>query len=180
MPGHPMAQPKWHIKLTFLCIVMMSGCLGTHHCCVWGGTQKHLGHMELLRKTETCPWANLRVTLVGQPTWGVQLRGVMLVNSQEAANVSPLHGICTPGSLDQREVGRHELLFLKASGPTLATSTLSFHVPQGQRPPPSDAVTTTLGYPPFSYLSPVLDRPVTYSIYYSWIIWYPAHQSLSF
>ena len=92
----------------------------------------------------------------------------MLVNSQEAANVSPLHGICTPGSLDQREVGRHELLFLKASGPTLATSTLSFHVPQGQRPPPSDAVTTTLGYPPFSYLSPVLDRPVTYSIYYSW------------
>ena len=35
----------------------------------------------------------------------------MLVNSQEAANVSPLHGIRAPGSLDQREVGRHELLF---------------------------------------------------------------------
>ena len=65
----------------------------------------------------------------------------MLVNSQEAANVSPLHGLRAPGSLDQREVGRHELLSLKASGPTLATSTLSFHVPQGQRPPPSDAVT---------------------------------------
>lgn len=62
----------------------------------------------------------------------------MLVNSQEAANVSPLHGIRAPGSLDQREVGRHELLSL----PWLL-STLSFHVPRGQWPPPSDAVTTT-------------------------------------
>ena len=48
-------------------------------------------------------------------------------------------------------------------------STLSFHVPQGQWPPPSDAVTTTLGDPLSSHLSPALDRPVTYSIYYSWI-----------
>ena len=86
----------------------------------------------------------------------------MLVNSQEAANVSPLHGIRAPGSLDQREVGRHELLSLKASGPTLATSTLSFHVPQGQRPPPSDAVTTTLGDPPSSHLSPALDSLLVY------------------
>lgn len=74
-----------------------------------------------------------------------------------------------PGTLDQMEVGRHELLSFKASDPTLAPLNLVLSYPQGQWPPPSDAVTTTLADLSSSHLSPALDRPVTYSIYYSWI-----------
>lgn len=94
------------------------------------GAQNYLGLTELLRKVEDGPQANLRVTPVGQPTWG-QLRGVLLVSSQEAANVTPFHGICVPGSLDEMEVGKHGLLSLKAGSPALATCSPVLSRPTG-------------------------------------------------